>query len=284
MCDSLRRTGQHAAYVACVGRLERPSAEDAFHAALALRLLGNVEQAADWYARAVQLRPDFAEAYLNGAYVLSEARRGAQAIEAYHAALRLRTWPADTSAAAHNNLGVLLREAGRIDEAEAAFDAAVQARPNLPEAVENLRITRGEQARRMDGRRADGLGGFHQLIHLANQRFASASQTAGRDDGASASSFEEAAELYRRATKLHDPRVDGSAYVGLGAALHGAKRVHEALEVRGSMAYGTNVCARSLARAHRPSETNPYDDASPGILWRPFVAAVPVVRANGANA
>ena len=40
-----------------------------------------------------------------------------------------------------------------------------------------------------------------------------------------------AAELYRKAIPLRDPRVDGSAYVGLGAALHSARQNSEAAEV-----------------------------------------------------
>lgn len=221
MCDALRG-GDPTAHLECVARLGpgQLTAEDAFHAAVSHRARGDAPSAAEWYGRAVRLRPSFAEAYLNGAFVLSEAGRTADAIESYQAGLSLRTWPAETAAAAHNNLGVLLRDSGRHDEAVASFEKAVRARPDLREAAENLRIALAGGVRPGEA----GGGAFLHLIRQANQRFAEAS-------GGRASGFSEAAELYRQATMLRDPRVDGSAYVGLGAALHGARRVDEALEV-----------------------------------------------------
>jgi tetratricopeptide (TPR) repeat protein len=237
---------------------EQLTAEGAFYAAISHRALGDAPSAADWYGRAVQLRPTFAEvrvgtsvcrrasepresslmlsrspllataaqAYLNGAFVLSEAGRTADAIESYRAGLRLRSWLAETAGAAHNNLGVLLRDAGRHDEAVASFEAAVRARPDLREATENLRIARAGEVG------TAGSGGFLDLIRRANKLFADASRAGGNPSG-----YYQAAELYRQATGMRDPRVDGAAYVGLGAALHGARRIDEALEVRPPLLY-----------------------------------------------
>ena len=42
---------------------------------------------------------------------------------------------------------------------------------------------------------------------------------------------EEAEAFYAAAVPLRDPRLDGAAYVGLGAALHAQRRVTEALQV-----------------------------------------------------
>jgi tetratricopeptide (TPR) repeat protein len=218
MCDGWR--GDPTAHLECVARLgpEQLTAEDAFHAAVSHRARGDAPSAADWYGRAVRLRPSFAEAYLNGAFVLSEAGRTADAIESYQAGLSLREWPAETAGAAYNNLGVLLRDSGRHDEAVASFEKAVRARPDLREASDNLQIARA-------GPLPLSGGAFYHLIRQANQKFAEAI-------GGRASGFGEAAELYKKATGLRNPRLDGSAYVGLGAALHGARRVEEALEVR----------------------------------------------------
>lgn len=58
---------------------------------------------------------------------------------------------------------------------------------------------------------------FASLIQEGNERFAEGSH-------------EEARHAYTLALPLVDPRRDGSAYVGLGAALHGARRVSEARE------------------------------------------------------
>jgi len=241
MCDALRREGAHAAHAACVAALGPGlTAGDAFHAAVSHRALGDVASSTDWYRRAIGLRVDplFAEAYLHGAYVLAEAGRQAEAIESYRAGMRLREWPAKTAAAAHNNLGVLLRGTGQLAEALVSFEEAVRARPDLPEAAENLRGARAA---------FNGEESFSGLLTEGNRRFADAS--AGLTPGG----FDAAAELYRRATLLRDPRVDGSAYVGLGAALHGARRVEEALAVlrRGiSVVLPGSICS-TLAPRHR---------------------------------
>ena len=94
------------------------SAAALFAQASEARAAGQLDAAASGYAAAIRLRPDMAEAYLNTGWVLSELGRAEEAADAYGHGLRLREWPSETAAAARNNLGVLLRDLGRVDEAK----------------------------------------------------------------------------------------------------------------------------------------------------------------------
>ena len=188
-----------------------PTAVSHFHAAAASRAAGQLEESAHKYAAALALAPTMVEAYLNVAWVLSELGRTPEAITAYQHGLRHRRWPPDTAAAAHNNLGVLMRDAQRGTEATAAFRAALEARPDFGPALDNIGGT-GDAAAAVDPAQ------FVHLINAANGLYARGA-------------YAEAAELYRRALPLRDARQDGAAYVGLGAALHGGRRLSEAKHV-----------------------------------------------------
>lgn len=183
------------------------SATQLFESATSSRAAGDLQAAASGYAAAIRLRPDMAEAYLNAGWVLSELGQAEGAAAAYNHGLRLREWPPDTAAAARSNLGVLLRDLGRPEEAKQQFLLSLEAKPDFKPALGNL-----------DAAAAASGHGFGAAINEANELF-------GR--GAN----DEAAEVYRKALSMRDPRVDGSAYVGLGAALHGARRLREAAEV-----------------------------------------------------
>ena len=185
------------------------SAAALFTQASEARAAGKLDAAASGYAAAIRLRPDLAEAYLNTGWVLSELGRAEEAADAYAHGLRLRDWPSETAAAARNNLGVLLRDLGRLDDARRQWELAIEAKPDFRLALSSLEELRA---------RASGGESFGETINAANEQFARGAH-------------DEAIELYRAALPLRDARADGSAYVGLGAALHGARRVKEALEV-----------------------------------------------------
>ena len=61
---------------------------------------------------------------------------------------------------------------------------------------------------------------------------------------------EEAESFYASAVPLRDPRLDGAAYVGLGAALHAQRRVTEALQAR------MNVCVTEALQVRLPCRTH----------------------------
>lgn len=97
------------------------------HALLALQRPGEAEQVVRQVLRG---RSQNAEAHQVMGHALCDLAQPDAAIEAYETALRLRPRLPDI----RNNLGMALRQAGRLAEAERAFRAA----PSEPEALVNL--------------------------------------------------------------------------------------------------------------------------------------------------
>lgn len=81
--------------------------------------------AAEAFARAARLLPGFASASANLGAVLGELDRPDEAMAAFVDALAAEP----DNPQVHNNLGVLLRETGRLGEAEAAFRRVIDATP-----------------------------------------------------------------------------------------------------------------------------------------------------------
>jgi tetratricopeptide (TPR) repeat protein len=94
------------------------------------RLNRRYEDSAAALLRAIELRPNYADAYNNLGIVYAERGDLPKAEEAYRDALRHR----NEFPEAQNNLGNLLYRMGRLDDAVAAFDAATTLRPGYAEA------------------------------------------------------------------------------------------------------------------------------------------------------
>ena len=222
------------------------TAAELFSRAAEARQSSDFANSARLYAEAIQVQPHMAEvcrtpiaphclppitlpctqAYLNVAWVQSELSRTAEAEYSYRHGLRLRRWPAETAAAAWHNVGVIAKDAGRAPEATAAFESALQAKPDFGPSLEVL----GQETKTPGkGNPGEYTGDYVDLIKRANDHYS-------RGENA------EAGMLYRQAQPLRDPRADGSAYVGLGAALHGAGRLAEAKHV---LANGAKLNPRS---------------------------------------
>ena len=90
---------------------------------------------ADW-RRTLELMPNFAEAHTNLGVILKNANRLAEAEAAFRCALNLQ---ADNVVALYN-LGIVLAETHRSWEAELAYRAAIKFLPNFVEAHNNLGV------------------------------------------------------------------------------------------------------------------------------------------------
>ena len=115
----------------------RPSADyhlTRAHALIALNRPADAEQCVRLVLRA---RPRSAEAYQVLGHALSDSLQAGKAIEAYQRALTLKPDLLDL----RNNLGLALRQAGRLAEAEKAFEQA----PAEPEALVNLSSVQKER-------------------------------------------------------------------------------------------------------------------------------------------
>jgi Tfp pilus assembly protein PilF len=84
------------------------------------------------FRRALELDPRSVTARNNLGEALTESSKPAALAELERAA--------PSAAVAHNNLGAVLLEQGRYSEARAELDAALQARPDFAEALENLKL------------------------------------------------------------------------------------------------------------------------------------------------
>src|SRR5580704_18710329 len=86
------------------------------------------------FRRAVELKPDAAEAHYNLGFILQERGKLDAAIEVYRRALALRP----DMPQAHTNLGVALQHQGKLDDAVAAFRQAIAGNPKYVDAHFNL--------------------------------------------------------------------------------------------------------------------------------------------------
>ena len=99
------------------------------------------ERAIEEFRRAARLDPTGAAAYDLGSLLL-ELDRTEEAIDAFRASLK----QAPESARAHNNLGIALAIQGRLDDAIGHFEEALRVQPGFADAERNLALAR--QARR----------------------------------------------------------------------------------------------------------------------------------------
>ena len=87
--------------------------------------------------KCVELGPQDAEANYNLGVLLQEQARLEEAKESYAQAIALKPDYAE----AHNNLGVTLQELEKLDEAEASYTKAIALKPDYAEAYSNLGAT-----------------------------------------------------------------------------------------------------------------------------------------------
>jgi predicted O-linked N-acetylglucosamine transferase (SPINDLY family) len=85
-----------------------------------------VEEAIASYDRAIEFKPDYADAYNNRGIVLKELMRLEEALASYDRAIELKSDYAD----AYNNRGNALQELKRVEEAIASYDRAIELRPD----------------------------------------------------------------------------------------------------------------------------------------------------------
>ena len=90
------------------------------------------------YRKAIVLKPDFAEAHYNLGNLLQELRRFEEAEASYRKAISFK----QNFALAHNNLGNTLEELGRFKEAEECYrQATILLQPDDFKAHNNFRYS-----------------------------------------------------------------------------------------------------------------------------------------------
>ena len=141
-------------------RLDPHSAEAENDLALALaRDPSRQAEAEAHFENALKIRPDYPEAHFNLGVLLDEMGRAEEAIREQRAAIRLRP----DYAVAHMNLGVTLsRVPGGAGEAVAEYRAALRLDPNLAEAHFGLAALLSD----MTGQQSESIAEYRETLRL----------------------------------------------------------------------------------------------------------------------
>ncbi len=129
---NLYQTGQMAKVELACGKLlkSHPQSLAAINIlGAALRGQGKLQEAVASFDKAIQLRPDFADAYYNRGITLKELGRLNEALQNYDKAIQLKP----DFAKAYNNRGAALQDLGRLDESIQNYDKAIQLKPDYAE-------------------------------------------------------------------------------------------------------------------------------------------------------
>jgi tetratricopeptide (TPR) repeat protein len=158
-----------------------------------------------------------AEAHYNLGVALRQAGRIEEAIGHYEQAVRLQP----DYAMAHINLGVDLYQLGRVEEAIGQYEQALRAKPDSFEAHNNL----GNALRKL-GRPQEAIGHYEQALRIrpdfaeAHYNLGGALEDAGR--------IQEAIGHYEQALQIRPDYAE--ARYNLGFALHQQGKIREAVE------------------------------------------------------
>jgi tetratricopeptide (TPR) repeat protein len=107
--------------------------------------------------KAIEIKPDFAEAWYNKGIALGELGRHEEELKACDEAIKIKPDYAE----ALNNKGIALGELGRHEEALKAFDKAIEIKPDYADAWNNKGVTLGEL-----GRYEEELKAFDEVIKI----------------------------------------------------------------------------------------------------------------------
>ena len=131
---------------------------------IALKELGELEEAVESCNKAIQIKPDYAEAYYNRGIALKDLGQLEEAIESYNKAIQIKPDCADT----YNNRGIALKEIGQLREAVESYNKAIQIKPDCAGAYYN----RGNALKDL-GRLKEAVNSFQQSLQLDPNDFSS---------------------------------------------------------------------------------------------------------------
>ena len=178
--------------------------------------LGRLEQAVSSFTKALQIKPDYAEAYSNLGSALNDLGRPEEAVANYNKALQIRP----DFAEAHNNLGNARNNLGKLEEAVSSFTKAVQIKPDYAEAHYNLgNVLRGL------GKPEEAVTSYNKALQI-NPNHAEAHRNAGNayiDLG----DLKGAVTSYHKALQINPDYAE--AHYDLGNALRNLGKLEEAV-------------------------------------------------------
>ena len=99
-----------------------------------LKDLGKLKEAKICYQKAIEINPDFAEAHSNLGNILKKLGKLKEAELSHRKAIEIKPDYAE----AHSNLGIILRDLGRLKEAELSTRKAIELNPELIKSYTTL--------------------------------------------------------------------------------------------------------------------------------------------------
>ena len=178
--------------------------------------LGRHDEAIVDHDKAIQFKPDFAKAYDNRGNAKSSLGRHDEAIADHDKAINIDP----TYAAAYSNRGIAKTEVGRYDEAIADYGKAIQLKPDFAEAYNN----RGN-AKSSLGRHDEAIADYDEAIQLKPD-FAKTYNNRGNAKG-NLGRYDEAVADYDEAIRLKPD--DAGAYNNRGNAKASLGRYDDAI-------------------------------------------------------
>jgi predicted O-linked N-acetylglucosamine transferase (SPINDLY family) len=112
----------------------------------ALKDMGRAEEALEYYRKALEIVPNYLEATYNMGIVLAEVGKPAEAVEYYRKAIGLKPDHSE----AYYNMGIALIDMGRAAEAITAYRKATEIRPDYVEAYNELGIELNAQGKTLE--------------------------------------------------------------------------------------------------------------------------------------
>ena len=174
-----------------------------------------MEEARASFRSALEVKPDYADAYNSLGNTYYKAMELDRAIDCFHKALEIKP----DFGVVHTNLGVALLDLGRLEEAEASLRRALEVGPIFAETYSSLGITLQDL-----GRLAEAEASFRNSLKVRPD-YAEAHNNLGNTLNLQGR-LEEAADCYRMALELKPDYAE--AYNNLGCALKDLGRLDEA--------------------------------------------------------
>ncbi|MGB3514347.1 MAG: tetratricopeptide repeat protein [Microcoleaceae cyanobacterium] len=227
----------------------------------ALQAMGKLEEALDWYNRALEIKPDFVEVYANLGTIFAQQKQWEKAISYYRKAISvkpefagayrnlgkiytqvnqlvaaaecleqaLKIEPGKATAEEYLSLGNTFSENEKLDQAVACYKKAIQLNPQLVEASYKLGeifIQNGQWGEAIT---------YYQRVISANPNSGAAYQKLG-DALLQQEQIESALQNYQKAQQLEPNNTEvkgkiGEIYYKTGESLQAEGKIEEAIKV-----------------------------------------------------
>jgi tetratricopeptide (TPR) repeat protein len=204
-----------------------------------------LNDAIDFYQRALKIRPDYADARNNLGTAFELEGRIDDAINCYRQALQLKP---DSSVICYN-LGHIHQSTGKLDEAVNYYRQAIQLKPDYLDAQNNLGICL--QSQRKYNRAIEQ---FHRVLKI-NPRFADAYNNIGVTLGMQ-NKFDEAVKYFRQALEIRPDFVEAHCNLGNAFELQGkldeaVSQFQQALQIKPDFIEAHNNLGNVLAKQRK---------------------------------